>query len=368
MNFFLPFRPLLKGWLISGAGFGMVAFALSAQFLVTTEGPLVVALRSSARDWAPWIVLTPLLFRLTNRFPFGRRHWQSRLALHLGVCGLVIVLCHGWKEAIDPHFRAVPGGPRSAGRPPPPPAGPTPRDRSGSRVPRPMLDLVYLTTFQLPVYLMIICAAHASLYYRRDRERAASLTRARLDVLTAQLQPHFLFNTLNTIAELVHEDPNRADAMITALSEMLRLTLDAKAASLVPLEHEAAFIERYFAIMQMRFGERLRYRCQIDDAARAAVVPRFLLQPLVENAIRHGLDPRPEGGTVTIRAEITGDMLRIVVSDDGVGLRAKAESREGLGLNNTRARLEELFGDEASIAVREEGGVIVEVILPRRAV
>ncbi len=367
MNFLLPFRPLLKGWLICGAVFGLVAFALSAQFLATTHGPLAVALRSSARDWAPWIVLTPLLFRLTNRFPFGRLRWRSRLALHLGVCALVIVLCHGWKEAIDPRFRAAPGGPRSAGRPPPPPAGPPPWDRTGPRVPRPMLDLVYLATFQLPIYFMIVCAAHASLYYRRDRERAASLTRARLDVLTAQLQPHFLFNTLNMIAELVHEDPNRADAMITALSEMLRLTLDAKAASLVPLDHETAFVERYFAIMRMRFGERLRYECQIDEAARTAVVPRFLLQPLVENAIRHGLDPRPEGGTVKVRARITGDMLEIVVSDDGVGLPAKASGREGLGLSNTRARLEELFGDDASIAVRDEGGVIVDVILPYRA-
>lgn len=213
---------------------------------------------------------------------------------------------------------------------------------------------------------MIVSAAHAHLFYRRDREREASLTRARLDVLTAQLQPHFLFNTLNTIAELVHEDPNQADAMITALSEMLRLTLDANAAQLVPLKHETAFIERYFAIMQMRFGERLQYDCDIADDARNAVVPRFLLQPLVENAIRHGLYPKPEGGKVTICDAVVADMLRIQIRDDGVGLPEMGTKREGLGLGNTRARLHGLFGDDASVNVRDIGGVEVEVILPYR--
>ena len=147
---------------------------------------------------------------------------------------------------------------------------------------------------------MIVSGAHAALFFRRDEQRAASLARARLEVLKGQLQPHFLFNTLNVIAELVHEDPEKADAMITALSDMLRLTLDSASEQLVPLEREMEFVERYFAIMQIRLGERLRYECNIEPAARGALVPPFLLQPLVENAILHGIEPIPAGGAVTI--------------------------------------------------------------------
>lgn len=242
--------------------------------------------------------------------------------------------------------------------------GPAPGREARGFAERHHIDLVYIGTFQLPLYLMIMSAAHAALFYRRDREREASLAKARLHVLTMQLQPHFLFNTLNMIAELVHEDPPKADAMITSLSEMLRLTLDANAAELVPLQQEAQFIERYFAIMQMRFGERLQYLCEIAPEARAALVPPFLLQPLVENAIRHGLDPTPAGGTVTIRAAIAGERLVISVRDTGVGLSEGAPPSEGIGLRNTRERLRQLFGPAASVTLKNGRGLEVEVALP----
>ncbi len=309
------------------------------------------------------MVLAPLLFRYTNRFPFDRQQWRPRLALHLAAGAAVILLLHGWKAWVDPRFVAGPGGP-----PPRMDERETSAPAPGFRPPlgrRPVWDLVYLGTFQLPIYLMIICAAHAALFYRRDRDRESSLTKARLEALTAQLQPHFLFNTLNTIAELVHEDPDRADAMITALSEMLRLTLDVKAAALVPLQHETAFIERYFRIMQMRFGERLKYECEIEPRAHAGMVPRFILQPLVENAIRHGLDPKPAGGVVRISGRVEHGRLHLSVSDNGVGL-AEPALREGLGLANTRARLHEFFQGAATVTVREENGVVVEVTLPYR--
>lgn len=169
-----PFGPLAKGFLISVVVFGLVALALSLQFLATTGAPVAVAVMSSARDWMPWMILTPLLFRLTNRFPFGRRHWRSRLALHLAACAMALLLCHLWKEAIDPGFRAGPGGrPRPGGVS----AGPPPSAQLGPRPARgPFFDLVHIGTFQLPLYLMIICAAHASFFYRQDRDRSASLT------------------------------------------------------------------------------------------------------------------------------------------------------------------------------------------------
>ena len=368
INFFRPIRPLLRGWVVALVVFGLVAVAISTQFISLTQAPLAVAVRSSVRDWVPWIVLAPLLFRLTDRFPLALRPDARRWLLHLSVGGMVILLTLLWKEALHPGFRPGPGGPMrrgAMGRPPPPPPGA--RQPHGPRRPGHFFDLLYIGTFQLPVYLMILSAAHAVLFYRRDQERAESLARARLDVLTAQLQPHFLFNTLNTIAELVHEDPNRADTMITALSEMLRLTLDAKAEALVPLQHEKEFIERYLAIMQMRFGERVRYQCEIAEAAGSVLVPRFLLQPLVENAIKHGLDPKPEGGTITIRAERAEGFLRITVHDDGVGYAPKENGREGMGLANTRARLHALYGEAASVAVKGENGTAVEIVLPERS-
>lgn len=212
---------------------------------------------------------------------------------------------------------------------------------------------------------MIVSGAHAALFFRRDEQRAASLARARLEVLKGQLQPHFLFNTLNVIAELVHEDPEKADAMITALSEMLRLTLDSASEHLVPLEREMEFVERYFAIMQIRLGERLRYECTIDPSVRSALVPSFLLQPLVENAILHGIEPVPAGGAVTIHAKVVGDKLHLSVADNGVGMETAPE-REGIGLANTRARLRELFGEAAQVVLRNGKGVTVEVAMPFR--
>jgi two-component system, LytTR family, sensor kinase len=212
---------------------------------------------------------------------------------------------------------------------------------------------------------MIVSGAHAALFFRRDQQRAASLARARLDVLKGQLQPHFLFNTLNVIAELVHEDPEKADAMITALSDMLRLTLDSASDQLVPLERETDYVERYFAIMRTRFGERLQYECNIPPPTRLALVPPFLLQPLVENAILHGIEPVPAGGMVTIRAWIKGDKLHVSVTDNGVGMETPPV-REGIGLANTRARLQELFGGAAQVTLTNGKGVTVEVIMPLR--
>ena len=212
---------------------------------------------------------------------------------------------------------------------------------------------------------MIVSGAHATVFFRRDQQRAARLARARLDALKSQLQPHFLFNTLNVIAELVHQDPNKADAMITALSDMLRLTLASASEQLIPLERETEFVERYFAIMQTRLGERLQFDCQIPLSTKLALVPPFLLQPLVENAILHGIEPLPAGGLVTLRAQVEGDTLHLSVADNGVGMDA-TPLREGIGLANTRARLQELFGDAAQVTLTNGDGVTVEVTMPFR--
>jgi two-component system, LytTR family, sensor kinase len=219
------------------------------------------------------------------------------------------------------------------------------------------------------IYLGIVAAAHGVEYYRRSRERdqlEARLADTRLQLLGMQLQPHFLFNTLNTIAEMVHEDPDKADAMIGGLSDLLRRTLELGPSQEVTLDEELALVERYLDIQRARFGDRLRVHVHADAASRATSVPALLLQPLVENAIRHGLALRRDAGRIDIDARSGADTVSIVVVDDGSGDGAGGPERRGLG--NTRARLHAVYGGAASLDLTHEAGrgTRVEVRIPRR--
>ncbi len=230
----------------------------------------------------------------------------------------------------------------------------------------------------VPVYWVIVCLAHAVAYHRRGEERQrraaaleASLSQARLQALQAQLQPHFLFNTLNAIATLVHKDPRAADEMITNLSELLRLALDGSAQQEVSLRRELELLDRYLEIQQVRFGARLKVERELDAAALDARVPTLILQPLVENAIKHGIEPRADTGVVGITARREGSVLRLVVRDTGGGLAAPRQprDREGIGLANTRARIEALYGSAGRVTLRNgaEGGFSVEMEMPFRS-
>jgi len=183
-----------------------------------------------------------------------------------------------------------------------------------------------------------------------------------------QLNPHFLFNTLNSIASLVHEQP-RAEEMIEALSDLLRLALDASARQEVTLREELHFLDRYLLIEQIRFGERLRVEKQIDVSALDALVPILILQPLVENAVKHGIESQLAPGVIRVTAERAGKALILLVKDEGRGRAAsQGPLREGVGLSNTRSRLKELYGGRASLVLKPgaAGGFAAEVQLPWR--
>jgi hypothetical protein len=359
--------PLLKGWCFSFVGWGLVAFVLGAKLSMDTGGPWLMGLRPGIRDWLPWAVMTPVIFRFVQRFPVDRHTWKLAIPIQVIFCGMIIALSQWWQAFYDPFFRPAP-------MPLPPRAeidgGPLPPFRDGFGPPHrrhgppsgSWVDMFHLVTFGLPIYLMIVSGAHATLYFRRDQERAASLARARLDCLKSQLQPHFLFNTLNVIAELVHQDPEKADAMITALSDLLRVTLDSASEQLMSLGREVEVVERYIAIMQTRLGERLDHEFNVTPEARHGLVPPFFLQPLVENAILHGIEPSSAGGKVTICGWVSGETLHVSVADNGVGI--EAPPREGIGLANTRARLQELFGESAEVHLTNGRGVTVELHLP----
>jgi LytS/YehU family sensor histidine kinase len=230
--------------------------------------------------------------------------------------------------------------------------------------------LVTTLALQFSLYAAVVAAAHGVEYYKRSREREqleAQLAETRLQMLNMQLQPHFLFNTLNTIAEMVHEDPDKADTMIAGLSDLLRRTLDLGAVQEITVADEIDLVERYLDIQKARFGDRLRIHTSVSEAARGARVPALLLQPIVENAIRHGLAARMDAGRIDIDARIDGRTLVLTVTDDGSGDPEEViTGPERVGLGNTRARLDAVYRGAARLALgRAEGrGARVTIEIP----
>jgi hypothetical protein len=201
---------------------------------------------------------------------------------------------------------------------------------------------------------------------RESAELQARLDQARLQALRLQLQPHFLFNTLNTITALVHRDPPSAERMVTGLSELLRVSLGTAGEQEVHLERELEMLRHYLDIQLVRFSDRLSVRFDIDPAAREAMVPSLLLQPLVENAIKHGITPRVAAGNLQISVRRQDAMLALEVRDDGVGRRDATPLLEGVGLGNARARLASLYGPRHRLEAgpRPEGGFEVRIEIP----
>jgi sensor histidine kinase YesM len=185
-----------------------------------------------------------------------------------------------------------------------------------------------------------------------------------------QLHPHFLFNTLHAISTLIHRDPDAADEMVTQLSDLLRMTLDTIGVQEVTLREELEFLQRYLDIQQTRFQDRLHVTLDIPPDTLDARVPNQALQPIVENAIRHGLDGRASGGVIEIRARGTASMLQLTVRDDGPGIKINGEAPKpeaGIGLANTRARLKQLYGPLASLDLTNssKGGTLVTMLIPQ---
>ena len=212
-------------------------------------------------------------------------------------------------------------------------------------------------------------ARRRSVSARLDGERLrAQIAEQRLIALTGQLHPHFLFNTLQGISTLIHRDPEAADEMLAKLSDLLRDLLRHRDQALVPLADELRYARTYLEIAQLRFADRLQFQIDVAPTVDQASVPLFILQPLVENALAHGIGGRARGGRVTVTAERDGDRLRLVVADDGAGLTTGATMRDGIGLSNTRERLRASFGADHRFSLDggADGGAIARIDIPYR--
>jgi signal transduction histidine kinase len=313
-----------------------------------------------------WAALTPFLFWLTSRFSIERDNRVPRVLLFV-VAGVVVAML---VEAVLAYLRFE--------------VFFTARRRRSSGF-SPFFGMTRLFWLDdLMVYFAVVAAGFARDYFRRYQARRdeagrlqaqaaelhAQLAEARLAALRTQLDPHFLFNTLHAISTLVERDPRGVRRMIARLSELLRSSLEQGDEQEVPLEKELALLNRYLEIMQIRFQGRLEVDMRVDGAVLGALVPTLILQPLVENAVKHGVSKVAGTGTIAVRAyRDEDDRLVLHVRDNGPGLDGGEDSprEEGVGLANTRARLEQLYGPDQSLTLRPAPGgmgLVAEVMLP----
>jgi len=292
-----------------------------------------------------WGLCTPLVIVMARRFRFDQKRWPRALAAHIVASCVLTALQILIAEALLGRLQL-------AGR-----EGATLLHKIG---------YAFGVNFHssLPTYWLILFITFAVDYYTNAARLRAQLSEASLRALKMQLNPHFLFNTLNSISSLMYSDVESADAMLARLSEFLRMTLDRDLADEIPLEQEIEFVRRYLEIEKIRFDERLQVRIDVARDVEQASVPSLALQPLVENAIHHGIAPRPEGGAIEIRAHRLNGNLHLSVADDGLG--SETLPRERIGLANTRARLEQLYGSEQTLSISnmQRGGFRVDMVIP----
>lgn len=315
--------------------------------------------------------LTPFVFAFALRFPLQRSNWRSRALLHLAV-GIIFTLAHISLRGVtpygywDPKFREWSSAIWDS-------------HTHAFRVPWIVLKSMFLASVVDDItgaYITIALIAHALLYYRRYRERElraaqleAQLAKVHLQTLKSQLQPHFLFNTMHSISALMFTDVNAADRMMGRLSELLRLSLENTGTQITTLNRELEFVNCYLDIEKVRFEERMNIVFEVAPEALDAEVPHLLLQPLVDNAVKHGVSKLSAGGEIRITVKTAGDELQLEVKDNGPGISASGPGRaNGLGLRNTRERLESLYGKHHSLNMvcPPEGGTVIRVCIPFR--
>jgi two-component system LytT family sensor kinase len=312
---------------------------------------LVDAMVPSVTDWFLWAPLVPAIVWAARRFPIEASTWRRAIALHLVLGTGAALIKFGidvWAGGVLPWVPA----------------------RGFSRA-----AFVFDLYPNALTYWVLLVAVHALDYGRRLRDRElrasqleAALARVQLQVLRMQLQPHFLFNTLNAVTTLMHRDVDAAERMLVRLSDLLRLTIEKIGVQDVSLREEVEFLQSYLAIEETRFQDRLTVLLQVGPEVMDARVPHLILQPLVENSIRHGVEKRSNPGRIEVAAARRNGLLELSVTDEGPGLPDGfvASTSKGLGLRNVRERLRRLYGPnhELEVSNRAGGGVLARMTLP----
>ena len=339
-------------WVAYVLGWTFVGLFFASQTYLAYKGSggtprLGAILKFSLSEWYIWALLAPGVIGLARRLSLERGRRARNLAIHAFVSVGVAFAHWGLNNLCRHYVLGFPGA----------------------------VSLVYTFHSNLVTYWVLVGATFGYDYYVRYRQGelhaaqiSAQLAQAQLQALRTQLHPHFLFNTLNGIATLVHRDPEAADQMIARLSDLLRVTLEGVGVQEVPLAKEIEFLKGYLEIEQVRFGDRLTVDMQIAPEVLGARIPYLILQPLVENAIRHGIAPRSQPGRVVIRAQFENGFLVLEIRDNGPGLMAGLDTptRQGMGLSNTRSRLEKLYGERQRFEMRNgsNGGFVVTLTFP----
>jgi hypothetical protein len=351
--------------------------------------PFLLALQMALVLWSPYALATPCVLWVARRFPLNRISWRSNIGVHILAALIFAVVCEsscvGLVRLLQPQVAAhlierQKRGEDISQMDDPLRVLSTRPDKVDSAFAKAAVRLmVFKMQFSLPLYWVLVGVAHAlgAMAALREREKqaaqlAAHLSQAQLAELRTQLQPHFLFNTLNSIAALIPQNAKLATEMVMNLSDLLRMTLRDPQRGEIRLSEELALLQHYVDIQRLRFGERLAFRVEADEEALNCYVPPLLLQPLVENAIRHAVEASDQTEHVTVRGQIKGDELLLEVAntfntslDDS---RPSIKST-GLGLANTQARLKVQFGDKQHFEAGQlaAGGFKVTMRIPARS-
>jgi two-component system LytT family sensor kinase len=307
-----------------------------------------------------WVFVTPLVFAAARRFPFQR----DRLARSIGIHVVIALALAGTIELVWLQISIVLQSyiePEGLARM---------RANWAEVYAAAVLSRLLSGAF---MYVAVLGVATTLGYHRRFRERElrsaqleAQLALAQVQALKMQVHPHFLFNTLHAITVLIREDPTAATRVVTRLGDLLRLTLSRATTAQVSFRRELEILTLYLEIERMRFHDRLEIEYDVQPATLGALVPDLILQPLVENAIRHGVSPNAGTGRIEVRSRRDGDWLLFEIRDNGAGLPVGEQPRDGIGLTTTKARLERLYGDqhELTLATLPEGGCVARIRIP----